>query len=134
MTHRRNGKVARLPKTLRDEVNVHLDNGKTYSQIIHWLAANGHPGFNHDNLYQWYKGGFQDWVNQRDETRNLRDIATDVAHRNEGSKAEQAARHIGTNLIFETLLKLKPDKVINRFNKKPEHLVSLLNTFSRMHR
>src|SRR5688572_16925756 len=71
MPHRRNGKIARLPSALRDQVNLQLDEGKTYRQITEWLAANGHPGFNHDNLYQWYNGGFQDWINQRAEVQNF---------------------------------------------------------------
>ena|SRR5688572_7204543 len=134
MPHRRNGKIARLPSALRDQVNVQLDEGKTYAQIIQWLAANGHPGFNHDNLYQWYNGGFQDWLNQRAEAQNFRQVAIDVAQRNEGSKAEQAARHIGTNLIFQTLLKLNPAKLSKRLNQKPEHITSVLNTFTRLNR
>jgi hypothetical protein len=132
MAHRRNGKVARLPRALRDQVNLQLDEGKTYSQIIQWLAANGHPGFNHDNLYQWYKGGFQDWSNERAEVRNFREFAMDVAELNQGSKAQQAARDIGTRLIFQTLLKLNPDRVVERLHRKAEHFTSLLNTFIRL--
>jgi hypothetical protein len=134
MPHRRNGKIARLPSALRDQVNLQLDEGKTYARIIQWLAANGHPGFNHDNLYQWYKGGFQDWINQRAEIQNFREIAIDVAQRNEGSKARQAACNLGTNLIFETLLGLNPAKLIKRLNRKPEHIATVLNTFNRLNR
>lgn len=134
MPHRRNGKIARLPCALREQVNLQLDDGKTYAQIIQWLAANGHPGFNHDNLYQWYNGGFQDWINQRAEVRNLREVAINVVERSEDSKTEQAARTVGTSLIFQTLLDLNPGKLIERLDRKPEHITSLLNTFTRLNR
>lgn len=40
----------------------------------------------------------------------------------------------GTNLIFQTLLDLKPAKLIKRLDRKPEHITSLLNTFTRLNR
>src|SRR5688572_1216173 len=134
MSHRRNGKVARLSSALRDQVNLHLDEGKTYSQIIHWLAANGHPGFTQDNISQWYKGGYQDWRDQRAEVENFREIAIDVAQHHQDGKTEQAAHAIGTSLIFQTLLKLNPAKLSKRLNAKPLNITSLLNTFIRLKR
>jgi len=124
MPHRRNGKIARLPRSLRDQVNLQLDEGKTYAQISQWLAANGHPGFNHDNLYQWYKGGFQDWLNQHAEVQKLRELAMDVAQQSEGSKTQQATRDIGTSLIFQALLQLNPAKLVKRLDRKPEHVTT----------
>jgi hypothetical protein len=128
MSHCRNGKVARLPKPVREQINLQLDAGKTYAKIIAWLTDNGHPGFTPDNISNWRAGGFQDWL--KDE--KLRDIAIDVAQRHEGSKMEQAARHIGTALIFQTLLKLEPDRLAERLNTKPEQFTAVLNTFNRL--
>src|SRR6266850_1047486 len=67
MSHRRNGKVARLPRAAREQVNLLLDDGKTYAEIIQWLSANGFPGFNGENIRQWKNGGFQDWLNHHEE-------------------------------------------------------------------
>ena len=47
--HRRNGKVARLPKELRELVNVMLSDGTPYPAIIQKIAERGHA-LNPDNL------------------------------------------------------------------------------------
>src|SRR5205809_4248008 len=40
----RNGKIARLPHPIREQVNRLLRNGNTYSNIISDLATMGYPG------------------------------------------------------------------------------------------
>ena len=129
MSHRRNGKVARLPKAFREQVNIQLDEGKTYAKIIVWLAENGHPGFTLDNLSQWYAGGYQDWLKQE----KLSAVAVDIVRQSDGSKTEQAARDIATARIFETLMDFDPDTLIKRLNTRPEHFTTVLNTFTRLH-
>jgi len=137
MSHRRNGKVARLPKAAREQVNLLLDDGKTYTQIIQWLAANGFPGFNPENIRQWKNGGFQDWLNHKDElseSEKLRQMAMDVAQRYNGGKTQEAALHLGASLVFQTFLKLDPRKLSRRLDHKPEHITTLLNSFTRLSR
>src|SRR3954471_20198181 len=121
MSHRRNGKVARLPKAAREQVNLLLDDGKTYAEIIQSLAANGFPGFNAENIRQWKNGGFQDWLKHQDqlsEFDKLREFALDVASQNEGSKTQEAAIHLGAALIFQTLRDFNPTKLRERLDTK----------------
>ena len=68
MNKRRNGKVARLPKNIRDIVNQMLDDGATYATIVQKLAELGYPGFNMMNIHTWRIGGFREWhdVGSRD--------------------------------------------------------------------
>ena len=137
MSHRRNGKVARLPKSAREQVNLLLDDGKTYAQIIEWLAANGFPGFNAENIRQWKNGGFQDWLKHHDElseSEKLRQMAIDVATRHDGGKTQEAALHIGASLVFQTFLKFDSRKLSRRLDRKPEHITTLLNSFARLSR
>jgi hypothetical protein len=137
MSHRRNGKVARLPKAAREQVNLLLDDGKTYAQIIQWLAANGFPGFNAENIRQWKNGGFQDWLNHHDElseSEKLREMAIDVAERHNGGKTQEAALHIGASLVFRTFLKFDSNKLSRRLDRKPEHITTLMNSFTRLSR
>jgi hypothetical protein len=61
----RRGKVARLPQPVRENLNTLLYTGSSYQQIITWLNAQGHVGFNKVNLHNWRIGGFQEWLRQR---------------------------------------------------------------------
>jgi hypothetical protein len=137
MPHRRHGKVAQLPRAIREHVNGMLDDGQTYSAVIAWLDANGHPGLNHDNLAAWFEGGFQDWLQHQDhlsELEKLRELAIDVARENDGSKTQEAAIHIGAALIYQVLLKFNPAKLAERMDVKPEHFTTLMNAFTRLNR
>jgi hypothetical protein len=63
----RNGKIARLPRGMREQVNSKLDNGETGVQIAEWL--NGQPmvkdfiaalfggrPLNEQNVCEWRQG------------------------------------------------------------------------------
>ncbi|MEP6673285.1 MAG: hypothetical protein ABJF10_29310 [Chthoniobacter sp.] len=67
------GKIARLPKPVREEINQRLDAGATAKSLVPWLNGlpevqafvraefDGHPVSEH-NLSQWKNGGYQDWL------------------------------------------------------------------------
>ena len=87
----RNGKIARLPKTLRDELNQHLQNGVPGTTLVKWLNGlpavqalvqnqfDGHP-IREQNISQWKSGGYRDWLQQQE--------ALEVADRlHEGAEA-----------------------------------------------
>jgi hypothetical protein len=71
----RNGKIARLPRAIRDELNRRLDNGEPGAQLVNWLNTSpevrevlrrdfdGRP-VNEVNLTDWRTGGFLDWQAQ----------------------------------------------------------------------
>ena len=69
----RTGKIARLPKTIRDELNQRLENGETGGSLADWL--NGLPEvqaimkahfagaeIREQNLSEWRKGGYLEWL------------------------------------------------------------------------
>jgi hypothetical protein len=73
----RNGKIARLPKAIREEINQRLDDGATARSLVAWL--NGLPAvqalvqsqfggheIREQNLSQWKLGGYQEWVRHRE--------------------------------------------------------------------
>src|SRR5690348_18019003 len=47
---RSNGKVARLPQTIRDQVNQWISDGVPLETICERLNDLGHAGFNHKNI------------------------------------------------------------------------------------
>lgn len=68
----RNGKIARLPKSVREKLNRRLDDGELGKQLVVWL--NGLPEvqdilevefgsrpITEQNLSEWKKGGYEDW-------------------------------------------------------------------------
>ena len=74
----RNGKIARLPREIRDELNQRLDDGRKGKDLVEWLNSlanvkkvlssgfGGRP-INEQNVSQWKLGGFLEW--QRKEQR-----------------------------------------------------------------
>ncbi len=85
----RNGKIARLPRHLRDELNRRLDDGEQGVDLVEWLNANdgvkqvleesfgGRP-INEQNLSDWKHGGYYEWLQFQDAREWVR-IVTDEA-------------------------------------------------------
>ena len=69
----RHGKIARLPRPIREQLNQRIDNGETGVHLVAWLNAlpevqsvlaahfEGAP-INEQNLSAWKQGGFVDWL------------------------------------------------------------------------
>ena len=87
----RTGKIARLPKELRQELNTRLSNGEAGESLVVWL--NGLPEvqaimnaefegmpIREQNISEWRKGGYLDALNADD--------AVDVVERLRGGAAE----------------------------------------------
>ena len=55
-------KVAKLPQDVQNNLNAMLADGRSYTQIIHWLSGGGYPAFNKVNLHNWRITGFQAWL------------------------------------------------------------------------
>jgi hypothetical protein len=69
----RNGKIARLPLTVRQELNRRLDEGEQGKQLVVWLnalpevqaivaAEFGGKAIREQNLSEWKQGGYRDWL------------------------------------------------------------------------
>jgi hypothetical protein len=76
-THSRNGKIARLPSALREELNRRLYAGATGRSLIAWLnelpevrtAMNDYfegSEIREQNISEWKKGGYEDWLRQEE--------------------------------------------------------------------
>lgn len=73
MTHGRNGKIARLPHHIREELNNRIRNGEPGKRIVVWLNQLAEVGvliasdfdgkpIREQNLSEWRKGGYRDWL------------------------------------------------------------------------
>jgi hypothetical protein len=86
----RNGKIARLPLSIREQINHRLQNGEAGKQIAEWLNTlpeaqavlatefDGQP-INETNLTNWKLGGYRDWEVQQEALEAVRRFGTDAS-------------------------------------------------------
>jgi len=100
---RRNGNIARLPKPVRDKINLMIQDGVTYASIIEQLGENG-KGLGLSNLSRWKDGGYQDWLLEQSFIGQIRDrleSASDLTRDYDASQVNHAALQLGTLQIFD---------------------------------
>jgi hypothetical protein len=81
----RNGKIARLPRPVRNELNERLERSEPGPRLLEWLNAlkevkkvvkedfAGVP-ISKQNLSEWRQGGFEEWLARRDLCEDARDV------------------------------------------------------------
>ncbi len=85
----RTGKIARLPRSIRDALNRRLEEGESGVELVAWL--NGQPavrdilesGFggrpiSQQNLSEWRKGGFVEWRKHQESMALARDLCANA--------------------------------------------------------
>jgi hypothetical protein len=82
----RNGKIARLPYSIRDLLNRRLHNGEQGVKLMKWLNGlpevkevlaeefGGRP-ISEQNLSEWKQGGFEDWLRHQEARAWVRTLA-----------------------------------------------------------
>src|SRR4051812_19881352 len=82
----RTGKIARLPKGIRDELNGRMENGEQGPKLLGWLnelaetkelLAEQFAGqaITKSNLSDWRLGGYQDWLRLKMREERIQRIA-----------------------------------------------------------
>jgi hypothetical protein len=81
-----NGKMARMPWTIRDQLNRRLRDGEPAKQLVDWLNGlpevqgvlrehfGGRP-INEQNLSEWKQRGHQEWLRHEDARAWVKDLA-----------------------------------------------------------
>ncbi|HVV01756.1 MAG TPA: phage protein Gp27 family protein [Verrucomicrobiae bacterium] len=100
--HRRTGKIAKLPRKVRNQLNEMIDDGVPYLQIIARLGTDG-EGLTEDMLSKWKNSGYHEWIDERrlsDAMRARYEFAHAlVTEAGDAKQASQAVLHtIATNL------------------------------------
>jgi hypothetical protein len=107
MNSTRKGKIARLPKPIRDELNQRIENGESGPELIAWL--NPLPDVQRvlaehfedrpirvQNISEWRQGGYQDWL-QLQETRTLTlQVAEQSGTLADAAGAQRISEHFAT--------------------------------------
>jgi hypothetical protein len=90
MNPTRNGKIARLPRAVRQELNRRLDDGEQGKKLVIWLNAlpevqavmaaefGGKP-VREQNLSEWRQRGYPDWVAQQEALEIAERLGEDAA-------------------------------------------------------
>lgn len=105
MGSQRQGKIARLPFAIREQLNLRILNGERGSTILPWL--NGLPEVSRileedfeglfvsdNNLTNWRQGGYEDWRKRRESIERTKELATysiSIAQAAGGNLTEGAA-------------------------------------------
>jgi hypothetical protein len=111
------GKVARLPKAVREKLNIRLEDNEPAKEILEWLNSlpqtqkvlkslfNGAP-INKQNLSDWKNGGFRDWQAQQEALSAMQQMA-DEAEELQSSSTELLSDKVSTWLLARYFIKLK---------------------------
>src|SRR5438093_6384813 len=101
----RRGKVARLPKAVRDRLNVMLLDGVPFGQILETLGEAA-KGVTEHNMTTWVAGGYKDWLREQyklEETRIKQEVAMDLACPDGGSKIHEATLQLAATTLSEMI-------------------------------
>ena len=105
--HRGNGKIARLPKVVRDQVNQMLLDGVPYADIIQRLGDHGHD-LNVAHIGEWKRRGYQDWLLQQewlDRMTSKTSFSTDILNAPETSGLHEAGLRFAAAQMFDQLMR-----------------------------
>ena len=129
---RRNGKVARLPSALRDQINHLLDDGVPYKKIIESLGDAG-KHINEDNLSNWRLGGYQDYLKAQaitDRARVQIESAAEVVRENghtDPVKLQQVCSEVSLLTYLMTLVHHGDSLTKRALVKNPAKFITLVN-------
>ena len=108
----RQGKIARLPKKIREQLNLRLDDGEPGKQLVEWLNAlpetrsileeyfGGRP-INEQNLTEWKQGGHQDWLRDQETRERVQRLAERAEDLDDAADGVEISDRLGSVLAAE---------------------------------
>jgi len=126
----RNGKIARLARAIRDELNRRLDDGEPGVRLVAWLNGlpetqkilqvdfGGRP-INEQNLSEWKAGGYRDWLARQEALSQARELAADAKELTEATDG-RLTDHLATVLAarYAVVLAGWDGEVTEEFRRK----------------
>ena len=131
----RKGKIARLPKELRDQVCQRMEDGATYGSIIIWLEEQGYPGVNEQNLTNWRQGGWMEWRAVQDRIAGMKskqEFALDIVKANEGGTMHEATLYMAASQLYEVLGDFDVRVLKETLAEKPELYADVVNSLAKL--
>ena len=142
----RNGKIARLPREIRDKLNCRLQNGEQGTPLLEWL--NGLPqvrqtlveGFggspiSKQNLSEWRTGGHAEWQARQetlDQARELAADATEITAATDGRLTDHLATVLAVR--YAALLQEWNGELTDEFRRELRTLHGMCQDFVELRR
>ena len=137
--HRR-GKIARLPKSARDQINQMLRDGASYQRILATLHANPELSslqISEHSLSRWKQGGYQDWLARQEWREDAREIQTEsleLLDDSRNSRFHEVSLQVAAMRIFELLQRLEASCLSPNLQDLPPAFLRLLAVLPRISR
>lgn len=142
----RTGKIARLPKNLRDAVNLALQDGASAQAVIQIIthakengATNGDGTEieipNDQNVTNWRDGGYADWLKENERLNDMRakrEFALRIVQDNEGGKIHEAGLNLAASQIFELLQDFDVSELKEKLSADPENYSKVVSALARI--
>lgn len=145
------GKIARLPKPIRDQLNQRLDDGQAAEDILPWLnhlpeckkvlaeKFDSRP-ITRQNLSQWKTAGYQTWLRvqqAREQVQSLVEQAKDLGNDEDGLIAKDGmtlADRLGSLLVVQLLTALQQLDNIADPDQRWQRIKDISRELSRLRR
>lgn len=131
---RRRGKIARLPRKIREEINVMLDDRLPHAKIIARLGDLG-KNINRQNLINWQHGGFKDWLKDQpwlDELHASLDFVTNVLDDSDSPKLREASLIIAVRQMYDLIKSFEPADFKEQLAGDPAAYSRILNSLAKL--
>ena len=135
VSERRNGKVARLKKDVRDKINVMIQDGVPYLQIIELLGPEA-EGLTENNLSKWKGGGYVDWLRSLQLAEALQaknELAQSIVERSASANgAGQAVLSVMAANLCEFLAETDPATIRDSLLSDSDKFTRFVNSMVRL--
>jgi hypothetical protein len=141
----RNGKIARLPRELRDRINLALYNrcpAKDLAQALNQMPEvqaimtqyfDGRP-LKQQNISEWKQGGYRDWLHHRQLLEQQRELAADAKDLSDTANGLPDSLFGLLTLNYADLMMNRDNQTPEEFEKRRKKLSLVSQDISRMHR
>lgn len=143
----RNGKIARLPWSIRGELNLRLRDGEPGTNLVAWL--NGLPAvqevlrkefagrpINEQNLSEWRQGGYEDWLRHQETRAWVQELACQSADISQDIKEEVGDLSVAELLTAQLAMALGRclQSVTGKATDDPKQVQALLDVARELNR
>ncbi len=142
----RTGKIARLPQSIREQLNQKLENNVPGNELLPWLHSlpevqkiladhfGGRP-ISKSNLSDWRHGGFIDWHHERQSRQQwweLIERARELTEKRTGENGIDASSYLGTFLLLEVSEALDRLHTVKNWDQRSKLMRVICRTLSRL--
>src|SRR5260221_8271879 len=131
------GNIARLPKEVRDMINVMLEDGLPHHVLIDELGEAG-EGIDPQHLVDWVRGRYQDYLKHRQDTEQAKsqlEFATDFLRElgnADPSLIYRACSVLVAHQMFNAIREYGDEALRDMLGANPANYLRMLNTFCNM--